>query len=69
MVTFHKVVGSLPGTPEPDAFYCVRVGDGFDLWLTSSEGVPFLLNGGTSTPPEQVAPTLSGGSLEVVENA
>lgn len=42
----HKVVASLPGTLEPDAVYAVRVGDGFDLYISDSTGsVAHRLNG------------------------
>jgi hypothetical protein len=40
MATFavHKVVATLPGTLEPNTFYAVRVGAGFDLYLSDSTG-------------------------------
>ena len=37
-VQFFKTVGALPATLEPDAFYAVRTGQGFSLYLTDSTG-------------------------------
>ena len=34
-VKHHKVIASLPATLEPDAFYVVRAGLGFDFYTTS----------------------------------
>jgi len=39
-VKFVKVVSSLPDAPyTADTFYAVRVGDGFDFYLTTSDGI------------------------------
>lgn len=43
---FSKVVGTLPGSLTPDTFYSVRVGDGFDFYLTDTAGVARKLNAG-----------------------
>ena len=44
-VLFFKLVAAMPQQPEPNAFYAVRVGNGFDFYLTDSEGnVPVSLN-------------------------
>src|SRR5574343_1510435 len=43
-IKFHKVVSSLPGTLEADTMYMVRVGAGFDLYMTDSSGVAKELN-------------------------
>lgn len=37
-VLFAKVVGALPSTLDANTFYAVRVGDGFDFYLTDSDG-------------------------------
>lgn len=34
----HKVVAALPGTLESDSIYYVRVGDGFDMYVTNGSG-------------------------------
>ncbi len=40
MSTFaiSKVLAALPGTLAPDTMYCVRVGAGFDIYMTDSGG-------------------------------
>lgn len=46
-VRFFKVVATLPPTLVADALYAVRVGSGFDLYLTDHTGVyAHKLNGG-----------------------
>lgn len=35
---FAKVVSSLPGTLDADTIYAVRVGEGFDLYVSDSTG-------------------------------
>lgn len=50
----HKVISSLPSTLEPDALYFVRVGQGFDLYLTDTTGsVAYSIN---SSSPEKSVP-------------
>lgn len=41
MATFraHKVVAALPATLEPNAIYAVRIGTGFDLYLSDDSGL------------------------------
>lgn len=34
----HKVVAALPDPLEPDAVYAVRIGDGFDLYISDTTG-------------------------------
>lgn len=47
----HKVVSALPGTLTPNAVYAVRVGVGFDLYMSDSTGsVAHKINSGS--PPE-----------------
>lgn len=45
-----KVVATLPGTLEADTVYFVRVGSGFDLYVTNHTGtvVAYALNGGAA---------------------
>lgn len=38
-VLHHKVVAALPSPLEPDSIYYVRVGAGFDIYVTNSLGV------------------------------
>lgn len=38
MIRQHKVVAALPATLAPDSVYYVRVGDGFDQYVTNSSG-------------------------------
>lgn len=59
-VLHHKVVAALPSTLEPDSIYLVRVGSGYDQFVTNHSGqivaypmnrptkVSVLLNGGIS---------------------
>lgn len=48
----HKVVAALPDPLEPDALYAVRVGAGFDLYVSDATGaIAHRLNG---TGPEIV---------------
>lgn len=58
-IKHYKVVAALPGTLEPDAIYLVRVGSGYDQFVTNGSGtivayplnnpraVPFWLSDGT----------------------
>lgn len=57
-VNFHKVVGRLPDQLDPDAFYFVRVGAGFDLYITDQTGtVAHRMNPTYVEPePEPTAP-------------
>ena len=62
MFKAFKVVGGLPGTLEPDAIYLVRVGLGFDLYVTDATGVnAHKVNSGaadlTDLPVLMAAPT------------
>lgn len=34
----HKVVSALPGTPEPNSIYYVRIGTGFEIYVTNDQG-------------------------------
>jgi hypothetical protein len=47
----HKVVSSLPGTLQADAVYAVRVGAGFDLYITDSTGALAFQANGAPAPP------------------
>lgn len=38
-IQFHKVAGSLPAQLEADSVYLVRVGAGFDVYVTNGTGV------------------------------
>lgn len=44
MFRVYKEVSALPGNLQPNAMYAVRVGAGFDLYITNAAGVPFSLN-------------------------
>lgn len=39
IVLQHKVVAALPSPLEPDSIYYVRVGQGFDIYVTNGSGV------------------------------
>jgi hypothetical protein len=49
-LVLHKVISSLPPAPyTPDSIYLVRVGTGFDIYATDSEGVAiFKANTGSA---------------------
>lgn len=56
-IRIDKVVAALPGTLEPDTVYAVRVGAGFDLYITDALGqTAHSLNGGGGSS------TLSGAA-------
>lgn len=38
-VLFHKIVSSLPNPLDANSIYYVRVGDGFDTYVTNSNGL------------------------------
>lgn len=42
-----KAIAALPGSLLANAVYAVRVGAGFDLHMTSNDGVAFKLNAAT----------------------
>lgn len=54
----HKVVSALPAPLEPDSIYYVRVGDGFDLYVTNHSGtiVPYKLNKAASGNVLEIIP-------------
>lgn len=37
-VRYEKVIGELPETLSPSTYYQVRIGEGFDLYLSDSTG-------------------------------
>ena len=39
VVLFHKIVSALPDPLEPNSIYYVRVGSGFDTYVTNSSGM------------------------------
>ena len=44
LVKFFKALGALPGSLVADAVYFVKVGVGFDTYITDTTGAPFALN-------------------------
>lgn len=69
----YKVVSSLPGTLAADAIYAVRVGSGFDLYITDSTGLiahkangaaamtwDYLATNWTAAPAQLGTATVSG---------
>lgn len=40
-VGFAKVVSALPSSLDPDTLYFVRVGTGFDIYLTNTNATPY----------------------------
>lgn len=66
LVGFFKVVASLPSNLEPNAFYAVRSGSGFDFVLTDSTGgIAHHLN---ITAEQAVINTSYGNRLSAVES-
>jgi hypothetical protein len=68
-VLHHKVVASLPSTLEANSIYLVRVGTGFDQYVTNSSGqvVAYPMNHPASLPVllgsgSMAALALAGGS-------
>ncbi|MDH0334455.1 hypothetical protein [Metapseudomonas otitidis] len=64
-ISQFKVVAALPATLEPDAVYYVRVGTGFDIYVTNSSGTVVAypsnqVNPVTVTPEEAQAGTEPG---------
>lgn len=51
-VLHHKVVAALPATLEPDSIYLVRVGSGYDQFVTNRSGqiVAYPMNRPASLP-------------------
>lgn len=51
-VLHHKVVAALPSTLEPDSIYLVRVGSGYDQFVTNHSGqiVAYPMNRPASLP-------------------
>jgi hypothetical protein len=56
---FQKVVGSLPGTLDPDTLYLVRTGAGFDLYVSDATGsIAYPVNA-PAAPPQIAYPKRS----------
>lgn len=52
-ILMRKVLSALPPTLEPNTLYCVRVGTGFDLYLSNALGTAaFKTNGVATLLPE-----------------
>lgn len=53
LVKHHKIVASLPTQLEANSIYYVRVGTGFDLYVTNNTGlvVAYALNASASAAP------------------
>lgn len=48
LLKVYKVIASLPATLQPDAIYLVRVGAGFDMYVTDTTGaIAYASNGGS----------------------
>ncbi|MDU4250843.1 hypothetical protein [Pseudomonas sp.] len=64
-VLHHKVVAALPSTLEPDSIYLVRVGSGYDQFVTNHSGqiVAYPMN--TRTPTAVPAFLASGVQLRL----
>lgn len=50
-ISQFKVVSTLPSTLEPDAVYYVRVGTGFDIYVTNSSGTVVAYPSNQVNPP------------------
>lgn len=76
-LAINKVVSSLPGTLAANTVYYVRVGTGFDMYVTNSTGtiVAYAMNaagegtftGGTLTSPLNEAPSATIASAATVD--
>ena len=55
---FYKEVATLPvqGSLQPNGVYAVRVGTGFDLWITSADAIAIPMN-------QRALKTVNGQSL------
>lgn len=62
-VTHHKVIAQLPSQLEPNAVYFVRVGTGFDQYLTDNNGEVALKLNNTDSPLTSPAFTYNSGQL------
>lgn len=70
----EKVVSSLPGTLAPNTVYAVRVGEGFDLYITDSTGavahrnnsevVAYVFDGGAPDTDYTVGPAFDCGGVD-----
>ncbi|MCP8465942.1 hypothetical protein NK553_18480 [Pseudomonas sp. ZM23] len=62
-VLHHKVVASLPAALEANSIYLVRVGSGFDQYITNSSGqiVAYPMN-----RPASVPVLLASGALSAI---
>ena len=56
----HKYVAALPGTLDADAIYYVRVGDGYDQYITNHSGtiVAYRMNMPKSLPVHKASGTI-----------
>ncbi len=66
VVRFEKVVSALPGTLTPNTLYMVRVGDGFDVYVSDSTGaVAHALNSGGGGGAAETLGTITGQTLDL----
>ncbi|WP_236214451.1 hypothetical protein [Metapseudomonas otitidis] len=61
-ISQFKVVASLPATLEPDAVYYVRVGTGFDIYVTNSSGTVVAYPSNQVNPPTVTLPEAQAGA-------
>lgn len=68
MTTFaaSKVLAALPGTLAPDTVYAVRVGAGFDLYITDSTGAVAYKSNAAPPAGIPIRPTQPGGNYTFV---
>lgn len=52
ILRLHKVIANLPSTLQPNAIYAVRVGEGFDLYISDATGsIAHKVNAGSPSIP------------------
>lgn len=61
-ISQFKVVASLPATLAPDAVYYVRVGTGFDIYVTNSSGTVVAYPSNQVNPVEVSQPEAEAGT-------
>lgn len=69
ILRFVKVVAALPSPLSANTFYSVRVGEGFDMYLTDTTGsVAFKLNGGNGSSGSGIQPSAVAGQVLTTQN-
>jgi hypothetical protein len=64
-LSFNKVLSQLPNPTTPNSVYYVRVGTGFDVYVTGNDNIPIKINnaGLTISDVESIVGSRSGGNI------